>query len=123
MDSHAQVLADHLPTIAADLTRVLGVHFHEHPTSLCRFVGCEEQELTPRSICDAAVHTSEVAVHHLLDLQVLDTDDAESVDYLTAELVSEVGTAIGDGTPDFLVGLQLLGPPIRADRGLGDLTG
>lgn len=122
MDSHAQVLTDHLPTTAADLTRVLGVHFHEHPTSLCRFVGCEEQELTPRSICDAAVHTSEVAVHHLLDLQVLHTDDAEAIDHLTTELMGEVGTAVGDGTPHLLVSLPLLGPPVGTERGLRDLT-
>ena len=79
MNPISQSLRDHLSTAATDLTRVLGVHFHEHPTSLCRFVGCELQELTPRSIGDAAVHASEVAVHHLSNLQVLHTDDAEVI--------------------------------------------
>ena len=123
MDPDGQVLGNHFLTTTTDLAGVLGIHLHEHPTSLCRFVGCELQELTPRSISDAAVHALEVAVHHLPNLQILDTDDAESVDDVSTQLVGEVGTTIGDPLPDLLMSLSFLCSSFGPDGRIRDLSG
>lgn len=123
MDPDGQVLGNHFLTTTTDLAGVLGIHFHEHPTSLCRFVGCELQELTPRSIGDAAIHALEVAVHHLPNLQILDTDDTEPVDDVPTQLVSEVRTTVGDPLPDLLVSLSFLCSSLGPDGRIGDLSG
>ena len=123
MDPDGQVLGNHFLTTTTDLAGVLGIHFHEHPTSLCRFVGCESKELSPCSIGDAAIHALEVSFHHLSDLQILDTDDAEFVDDGTAQLVSEVGTTIGDSLPDLLMSLPFLRSSLGTDGRIRDLSG
>ncbi len=116
VDSDRKVLRDHLVTLTANLTRILGIHFHEHPASIFRFVGCVCQELTPRNIGDAAVHRSEIALHHALDLQILDADDAEFVHQLATQLVGEVLATIRDFLPHFPEGPLFL---VRLSEPLG----
>jgi len=102
MNSHTQILRDNLPTTGTHLRGATRINEHNCPTSFFRFVRTVLRKLTPGGIRDAFVHTTPVAVLHILNVQLLKGKQLINVNQSAARLVSKVTAAIGNSLMDML---------------------
>src|SRR5438093_1078122 len=87
-----------MSTPAACLRRIGRIDFDERSASFCRFARELGKECRPRGICNAFGKT--MIMRHPLNMQVFDTDDAETINDLTAVLMGEVLTSPGNAFMD-----------------------
>jgi len=90
MDTNTKVFGDKGLAPGAALCCTSWVNFDIHPTSLFRFVLDALSKLSPSYITNASIHTTPVTIHHVLDLQLLDSNDAKLVNQLPCFLVDKV---------------------------------
>ena len=96
MNTDRQVFLDNLITARTHLRGVTRVNSHDRPAGpFCLALGQGDQ-LSPCSITDAFVHTTPIAVLHILNVQFLESYDLKRVNQLAAQLVREVTAAISD---------------------------
>ncbi len=122
VNSLIQRLQHHFSTTRTHPGCVLGIHGHQHPTSIFRFVGEVVPESPPSNIVDVPVQRTPIVLRHSLDVQLFNADDAEGIDDGTTQLVGEVLPPVLDLLPHLPEGLPLLASPLRALRALGELA-
>jgi hypothetical protein len=89
----AQGFLDHRPTAATALRCSAWVNLDIHPTSIFRIVARIGGQLSPHCIRNA--FRQAVIFDHRCDSQVLEHDNAEAIDQLSAFLMSKVLASIG----------------------------
>ena len=95
MNTNTQVFRNSRLTPRAALSCTTRVNFDIHPTSIFRFVLDALSKLSPSYITNASVHTSPVTIHHLLDLQFLDSNDAKLINQFPCFLMGKIMSSIG----------------------------
>src|SRR5947209_3641372 len=80
-----------MSALAAGLTRVGGIDLYQFSASFFRFARKLAKEFRPRSVGNALCQT--MVVYHVVDGQILNTNDAETVNHLPALLMGEVVTS------------------------------
>lgn len=90
MNTNTEVFGNNGLTPGAALSCTSWVNLDIHPTSIFRFVLDALSELIPSYITNASIHTTPVTIHHVLDLQLLDSNDAKLVNQLPCFLVGKV---------------------------------
>jgi hypothetical protein len=79
-----------MTTTAAILTAVGWIDFDKLSASFCRFARELTKESTPRRVGNTLGEAR--LVHHSIDIQILNTDDAKSIDNLSRLLVNKIAT-------------------------------
>ena len=102
MNANRQVFRNNLTTTRTHLRGVAWINCDARPTSFFRFVGRVLSKLTPRSIADAFVHAAPVAVLHILDTQILKSDNLKFIHQSSTQLMRKVLAPIRDALVDVL---------------------
>src|SRR5688572_21925060 len=79
---------NHLSAAGGEPRRVARINLLTHSTSVFSFVRSVLKQLTP--CCVSNAFRERVILHHPRNVQILEHDQAKSVDKITAELVREV---------------------------------
>ena len=96
MDANIQIFRNNVTATRTHPCRAVWVNPWRQPTSPFCLVSCEVHELTPGSVTNTLVHAAPVPILHILNVQVLKSDDLVLVDQSPTQFVSEVFTAIAD---------------------------
>src|SRR5262245_37003399 len=94
MHPFAQLLADELSAMRAQLRGMVGVNQYHGAPSLFRFGARELDQLSPCHICNRLRQSS--VLEHSFDFEILKSDDLKRVDQATAEKVGKIRSSIGD---------------------------
>lgn len=108
MDTHTQVFRNHRAAAGAFLRCASGVNAQHSTTGTFSLVRGELHELAPGHVRDASIDGAVSVGLHVLNVKVLEDDQAEAVDELAALLVREVGAPVGG------VKVRLISPCLKA---------
>ncbi len=102
MHAIGQVFRYDLAAAGTHLRGVARIDCDTCPTGPFCLVGRVLSKLTPRSIRDAFVHTAPVIILHILNVQILESDDLKPIYKSSTQLVRKVFAAIRDAIVDML---------------------
>ena len=94
MNTNAQIFLDNLTAARTHLASVARIDLHRTSTSILSFVQCELRKLIPCGIADGLGET--MIFEHPANVEILKYNDCKSIDELSALLMSEVATLVGD---------------------------